>query len=127
MGIKEKDLQTVQSIEGGKLRCVTADGESRNIPADAIGGGSHVIPMRLQIDGGDYTLQWVGEERYADILAWVEAGELVAINLTYIATNVIEYGYCVGYYPQDNTIGFKLLSGNSGISIASDNTLTYIR
>lgn len=31
MGIKEKDLQTVQSIEGGKLRCVTANGESRNV------------------------------------------------------------------------------------------------
>lgn len=31
MGIKEKDLQTVNSIEGGKLRCVTANGESRNV------------------------------------------------------------------------------------------------
>lgn len=51
MGIKEKDLQTVNSIEGGKLRCITANGESRNIDADAIQSSSlFVIEIEYQND-----------------------------------------------------------------------------
>jgi len=128
MGIKEKDLQTVESLNTGDfLRVVTSEGNSRNVPASQVGGGVHVIPMILTIDGGDYTLGWVGEERYTDILPWIEAGELVTIKLTYGATNTITYFYCEGYYVDDHTIRFKTLASNSGISIASDNTLTFIR
>lgn len=40
MGIKEKDLQTVESLSNGdKVRIVTSEGNSRNVDAGAIGGG----------------------------------------------------------------------------------------
>jgi hypothetical protein len=51
MGIKEKDLQTVNSIEGGKLRCVTANGESRNIDANAF-GGIEIVQVTVQQNNG---------------------------------------------------------------------------
>lgn len=41
MAIKEKDLQTIESLsDGDKLRVVTSEGNSRNVPASAIGGGN---------------------------------------------------------------------------------------
>lgn len=127
MGIKEKDLQAVQALNDGDfIRVVTSEGNSRNVPASQVGGG-HVIPMGLQIDGGDYTLQWVGEERYADILAWIEAGELVAIKLTFVASGAIQYCYFAQYFPGTNELGFKDILTGEGITIASDNTLTYVR
>ena len=39
MGVKEKDLQTIEQLsDGDKLRVVTSDGNSRNISADVVSG-----------------------------------------------------------------------------------------
>ena len=72
MGIKEKDLQTVQSIEGGKLRCVTANGESRNVPADAVcGGNAFVVTISQQEFGGTAT----ADKTYAEIKEAFQQGK----------------------------------------------------
>ncbi len=83
MAIKEKDLQTVNSIEGGKLRCVTANGESRNVEfstvKDSIGSGVFVV--KIHYDGTDYTC----ESTFAEILDAYNAGKTLI-------------GFCDGYF-----------------------------
>lgn len=77
MGIKEKDLQTVNSIEGGKLRCVTTNGESRNVDfstvKDSIGGGVFVV--KVHYDGTDYTC----ESTFAEILDAYNTGKTLIV------------------------------------------------
>lgn len=56
MGIKEKDLQTIEQLsDGDKIRVVTGEGGSRNIPADKVGanGGIQFIP-KLNNEGMAY-------------------------------------------------------------------------
>jgi hypothetical protein len=56
MSIKEKDLQTIKQLsDGDKIRVVTGEGGSRNIPADKVGvnGGIQFIP-KLNNEGMAY-------------------------------------------------------------------------
>lgn len=74
MAIKEKDLQTVNSIEGGKLRCVTANGESRNIDADAVSGSTLVCTLTYENE------VWYLEESFEEITAAIDNGQVVTFT-----------------------------------------------
>lgn len=59
MGIKEKDLQTVESLNTGDfLRVVTADGKSRKVDKDAVGGGSGGEMFRFKLIKDSATDKW---------------------------------------------------------------------
>ena len=56
MGILEKNLPIAESIsEGDMLRMISSDGESKQISADAIGGGEESEVFVVKITYEDYT------------------------------------------------------------------------
>ncbi len=108
MSIKEKDLQTIESLsDGDKLRVVTSEGNSRNIPASAIGdsgnGGIFIINTigyddeEFTIEGADKTFEEITSAisnnqlpvlyvRDTNLIAWVaylkdsSAGTIVFVS-----------------------------------------------
>ena len=79
MAIKEKDLQTVQSTEGGKLRCVTANGESRNILADVIQSFPSFV-IDITYDEGEDS--WILNTPFSDIQQAHSEGKVILLRVT---------------------------------------------
>lgn len=135
MGIKEKDLQTVNSIEGGKLRCVTTNGESRNVDfstvKDSIGSGVFVV--KVHYDGTDYTC----ESTFAEILEAYNTGKtLIGFSDGYFAYYVKPVRqaptapiHAIELVKNVITVQLpdKLIHGIITIDINSDDTITASR
>lgn len=70
MGVKEKDLQTVESLSAGdKIRIVTGGGNSKNVDAGAVGGAFYV------------TIDWDADPpaldaSYNDIIGAINNGQI---------------------------------------------------
>ena len=89
MGIKEKNLPIAEAInDGDKVRIVTADGESKNIDASLIGGGSlgRQITVTLAINGvvDSYNeFQLLGNDfyDYTHVVALIKSGDDYSIEV----------------------------------------------
>ena len=105
MGIKEKDLQTLENLsDGDKLRVVTEEGNSRNIPANVVGGGGICIETEF-INAGAYDKYCKSTE-----VTWEEAVTAVKSGVSVVAhIPANDGGYCneawikIGsFVPDDN-------------------------
>ena len=114
MGIKEKDLQTVEALNTGDfLRVVTADGNSRKVDKDAVGSGPKFYRVTFSDNGNDTLtadktrgeiLQAFSDDYIVVGVLRVEMGSLVAdiASFIYFRTGVLNFDAdSTGHYACD--------------------------
>jgi hypothetical protein len=96
MGIKEKDLQTVQQLNDGDfIRVVTANGNSKKVDKNAVGGGNaFVVTISQHEFGGTAT----ADKTYAEIEEAFQQGKDVRGILNRVDGTVI-YGMAMNRDP----------------------------
>lgn len=117
MGIKEKDLQTIEQLsDGDKLRVVTSEGNSRNIPADTIGG----LHIEAHPEGESENFKFVLDKTFEEITNAYFLGQPCVINISYIGSirSVVAIQYMPSNYgviiifPEDDT-GYAVFSAST--------------
>lgn len=78
MGIKEKDLQTVQQLNDGDfLRVVTSDGKSRKAGKNAVGGNAPIVTILTYSHEESDVSIYVSDIEPTDILDYLTNGKVV--------------------------------------------------
>ena len=129
MGIKEKDLQTVESLQSGdKIRIVTGGGNSRSIDAGAVGSG-------FVVHGSDFNgTSFSTDKTYEEIAEAYESGANIILAME-MSTGYYDIYRLQKMYPNSATFSFTSLVKAIGSSefdrislfeatVASDGTCT---
>lgn len=80
MSVMEKNLPIAESLgEGDKLRIVTSEGNSKNVPASVVGGGD-VFVVTVTTDSEDQNTKYF-DKSALEIYNAIEAGKSIALRL----------------------------------------------
>ena len=78
MGMKEKDLQTVEAFNTGDFpRVVTSDGKSRKVDKGAVGGNAPIVTILTYSHNESDVSIYVSDIEPADILNYLTNGKVV--------------------------------------------------
>lgn len=126
MAIKEKDLQTINSLsDGDKLRVVTSEGNSRNIDAGTVGNS-------LIINVSNENYRFILNKTFNEIDSALKSGKLCVVIfdfdeiLDYFSNGYHVTGIVTGTYidVEPNSACYVILSGVDSASrfYVTDNT-----
>lgn len=104
MSIMEKNLPIAESLgEGDKLRVVTSEGNSKNVPVSAVGGGD-VFVVTVTTDSEDQNTKYF-DKSASEIYNAIEAGKSIVLHL---ASSEGFYTASIDYYAYYEDSGYEV-------------------